>query len=296
MNSRQLKYVIALAEERNFSQAAQKFEISQPAFSKQIISLENELGIKLFDRGVVPLVLTPAGEFFVYKAKKLLLEEEALLKGVEEYKSDERGRLTIGIAPFRSLYVMPEIVLEIKEKFPRIQLVLEEHGLEQLKKGLFEGAYDFAIMNLPVDEVDFDVIPLLPDELVLAVPNRLLHLIDGNQSERKIDLKACKKLPFVAVGKNQEMRKLFERIFAKEEVEPQIFVEVTGITTAREMVRKGVAATLLPRQFLQRAAENENITLFELGQTEYSRQPAIVLRRGQYVSKYAQFAIELLKK
>ncbi len=174
--------------------------------------------------------------------------------------------------------------------------MLEEHGLEQLKKGLFEGAYDFAIMNLPVDEVDFDVIPLLPDELVLAVPNRLLHLIEGNLGERKIDLKACKKLPFVVVGKKQEMRKLFERIFAKEEIEPEIFVEVTGITTAREMVRKGVAATLIPKQFLQNEIRNGDVTLFEISYNEYVRQPAIVLRRGQYVSKYAEFAIELLKK
>ncbi len=299
MNSKQLQYVLAIAKERNFSQAAQRFKISQPALSKQIISLEEELGIKLFDRSTTPLSLTPAGEFFVQKAKKLLFEEETLIKAIEQYKNGYKGKLTIGIAPFRSLYLMPQTVLAIKEKFPDIQLVIKEHGLELLEKGLLEGHYDFAIMNLPVAETDFEVIPLEEDSVVLAVPNNLLHLVDTETKWQKpgmIDLSYCKKLPFVVLGQNQEMRRLFENLCAKAEIEPNIFVEVTGVTTAREMVRAGLAAALLPKQFLRKEIENENITLFGLGQTEYSRQPAVVLRRGQFVSEYAEFAIELLKK
>lgn len=294
MNSKQLQYVLALAEERNFSQAAQRFKISQPALSKQVIALEQELGIKLFDRSTTPLSLTPAGEFFVQKAKRLLFEEETLIKAIEQYKNGDKGKLTIGIAPFRSLYLMPQIVLAIKEKFPDIQLAIREHGLERLEKGLLEGQYDFAIMNLPIDETDFEVIPLEEDSVVLAVPNRLLHLIDQEKTN-EIDLADCKNLPFVVVGQSQEMRKLFDKLCSKAKIEPNIFIEVTSVTTAREMVKSGVAAALLPKQFLQREAESENITLFNLKQTEYSRQPAVVLRRGQFVSKYAEFAIELFK-
>ncbi len=294
MNSRQLQYAVILAETRSFSHAAQNLAISQPAFSKQIISLENELGIKLFDRSTTPLSLTPAGEFFVQKAKKLLFEEETLINAIEQYKTGDKGKLTIGIAPFRSLYVMPEIVMKLKEQFPHLQLVLEEHGLAQLQIGLLEGLYDFAIMNLPVNELDFNVIPLSPDTLVLAVPNRLLHLIDSKKTD-EIDLADCKNLPFVVVGQSQEMRKLFDKLCSKAQIEPNIFIEVTGVTTAREMVKEGVAATLLPKQFLQHESKIENVTLFNLNQTEYTRQPAIVLRRGQYISKYAEFAIELFK-
>ena len=222
MNSRQLQYAVILAETHSFSHAAQNLAISQPAFSKQIISLENELGIKLFDRSTTPLSLTPAGEFFVQKAKRLLFEEETLLKAMEQYKSGETGKLIIGIAPFRSLYVMPEIVLKLKEKFPHLQLVLEEHGLAQLQKGLLEGLYDFAIMNLPVNELDFDVIPLSPDTLVLAVPNRLLHIIDRTKTD-EIDLADCKNLPFVVVGQNQEMRKLFDKLCSKSQNRAKYF-------------------------------------------------------------------------
>ena len=296
MNSKQLKYVITLAETRNFSQAAQKLKISQPAFSKQIISLENELGIKFFDRGSIPLSLTPAGEFFIKKAKLFLLEEENMMRKIEEYKNGETGKLTIGIVPFRSLYILPGIIRDIKEKFPQTQLVICEHGLEQLKKGLTEGMYDFAIMNLPIDETDFEVIPLEKDSIVLAVPNSLLRLVDNVNKEERVDLADCKRLPFAVVGKNQEMRKLFDKLCAKAGLNPEIYVEVTGVTTARELVKAGVAATLLPKQFLQHEPEHEGMTLFELKQDEYTRQPGIVFRRGQYISKCAEYAINLLKK
>ena len=298
MNSRQLQYVVVLARTCNFSQAAKEFEISQPAFSKQIISLENELGVKLFERGTNPLSLTAAGSFLVEKAKKILYEEKALLRAMEQYKTGDSGKLTIGISPVRSLCMMPKLVLKIKERFPNLEIVLKEHSLSQLKKGMSEGSYDFAVINLPIDETEFQVLPLKADSFVLAVPNRLLHLVEKNNGDEEnnvIGLENCRKLPFVVVGKSQEMRKIFDKLCAKANIEPNILVEVTGVTTTREMVEKGVAATLIPKQYMRDEAENTDITLFEIKQNEYSRQPAIVLKRGQYISKYAKFAIELLE-
>ena len=76
MNSRQLHYAIMLSEIRNFSQVAEKLNISQPALSKQILSLENELGIKLFDRTTTPLTVTPAGQHFIQGAADLVYKED----------------------------------------------------------------------------------------------------------------------------------------------------------------------------------------------------------------------------
>ena len=163
MNSRQLQYAITLSEVRNFSQAAEKFEISQPAFSKHIISLENEIGVKLFDRGTNPLSLTPAGEFFIEKARKMVFEEDVLLKSIERYKTGEKGKLTIGAVPFRSSYMMPGLIKKLKDKYEGLQVNLVEYGLSVLKQGLLDGEYDFAIMNLPVNEPEFDTIPLEKD-------------------------------------------------------------------------------------------------------------------------------------
>ncbi len=295
MNSRQLQYAILLAEARNFSQVAESLDISQPALSKQIISLENELGVKLFDRTTTPLSLTAAGEFFVKKAEELLFEEDVLLKTMSRYKTGEQGKLTIGISPFRSLYLMPEVITKFKQKYPNIQIVLSEHGRSQLHKGISEGLYDFAITNLPVDESKLDIIPLEPDTLVLAVPSALTHKINElGENSTKINLSQCSELPFVVLSQGQEMRQLFDKLCKLSRVTPPISLEVIGITTAWAMVQAGIAATILPKQFAQSDYSGKNIALFEIDQDTYVRQPVIVTRRGQFISEYAQCAIQIL--
>ena len=296
MNTRQLQYVMALSETRNFSQAAQKFNISQPAFSKQIIALEEELGVKLFDRNFTPLSPTAAGEFFIKKAKEILLAEELMIKSMDRYKEGEKGKIIIGIAPFRSLYIMPRLIAEMKDKFPGITVSLIEKPLMELKKDLLDGEMDFAIMNLPITEPDLHAVPLPKDTLVLALPKKMLCLIDGNETPQKVkSLARFSKVPFVTVGEQQEMRKLFEKLCAVSDINPEIYAEVNGVTTAWEIVKKGLAATLVPRQFAQNEAEIYDIELIEIQQKIYVRQPAVVTREGQFVSEYVRFATEVLK-
>ena len=116
MNTRQIQYAIALSELGNFSKVAQQLDISQPALSKQIIHLEKELGIRIFNRDTTPLTLTPAGEFFLREARKLLHKEEQLLRTMARFRTGERGRLAIGISPFRSMYLLPPKKKKKKER------------------------------------------------------------------------------------------------------------------------------------------------------------------------------------
>ena len=280
-----------LAKTRNFSQAAQNLNMSQPAFSKHIISLENELGVKLFDRGINPLSLTPAGEFFIEKAQKMVFEEDILLKTMEKYKSGERGKLIIGAVPFRSSYMMPALIKKVKDKYPHLQIELREYGLSILKEELLGGEYDFAIMNLPVAEPEFETIPLEKDILVLAVPGKYESLVKCNKKVKIKDLSAVQDIPFVTVGKEQEMRKLFDALCIDANIEPNIYATVTGVATAWEVVKSGEAATIIPRQFAEARGNLNGVKLFEIENIPYIRQPAIVTRRGQFVSEYAKFAI-----
>lgn len=293
MQSRQLQYALVIARTRSFSQAAQELNITQPALSKQIISLESNLGVKLFDRATTPISLTPAGEHFLSRAQKLLFEEEQLLKTMEQYKTGESGKLVIGISPFRSLYLMPDIVLALKKRFPGLQIVLNEQNSAQLHKGIMDGSYDFAIMNLPVDESQLDVTLLEKDVLVLAVHRSLAGYIrwKNKKPAASISMAECASLPFVTLGAGQELRLLFDKLCAHASITPQIEVEVNGVATAWSMVQAGIGAAILPRQFL---GENSQVILLPLSQNTYVRQPAVVTKHQQYISLYAQYAIDLL--
>ena len=295
MNSRQLQYAVLLAKARSFSHVAEDLGISQPALSKQIIALEEELGVKLFER-TTPLTLTAAGEHFAARAEHLLFEEEQLLKTMERYRTGESGKLVIGISPSRSIYLMPDFVRAMKKQFPRLQIILREGSTALLHKGICDGLYDFAILNLPVDEMQLDVHPMKQDSLVLVVPQALLPLIpEAPQApDAPLDLAACEALPFVTLSPGQELRGQFDKLCAQARLEPDIQLEAGSVIATWAMVREGFGAAVLPLQFIQHSMD-DSVCIFPLRQITATRQPAVVLKRGQYISPYTEHAIGLLQ-
>ncbi len=292
MNTKQIQYALALSETLSFSQVAEQLGISQPALSKQIQHLEKELGVKLFDRSFNPVVLTPAGEYFIRNARELVYKEEQLHKALARFQSGERGRLVIGISPFRCMYLIPRIVKKVRDRFPGVQVVLHEIGSDVLRKEAAEGKYDFAVVNLPVDESVLEATPIEPDTLVLAVPNALCATLPAENG--MVDFAACRDLPFVVVGQNQEMRQLFDKLCASADFHPNIVAEVVGLISAWALTHAGVGATVLPLQFVSGTSFDENITLYTLKNIDFTRQPMVVRRKGQFLSEYARYAIDLL--
>lgn len=294
MNTRQLQYAVELSRHRNFSQVAARLGISQPALSKQILALEKELGTKLFERST-PLTLTAAGEYFIREAEKILYGSEQLLRSMEGFREGTRGKLSVGISPFRAQYLMPRIAPRLLAEYPDVELVLHEEPSDALRRGAIEGKYDLAIVNLPVDETALDVTPLSADTLVLAVPLRLIgSLPQAVQDAKQLSFADCKKLDFVLLSETQEMRLLLEKCCSHAGFHPKAKAEVVGLSTAWALCRAGVGATLLPRQFIEQSAPNSTVKLYSLSDAKRSRQPVIVTRRGAYLSEYAKCAIRLL--
>lgn len=298
INNKQLEYAIELSKLLNFSLVAEKFRISQPALSKQISNLEKELGVELFNRKKKHITLSAAGEYFFNEAQNLLYREKQLYRSMEDFKSGTCGNLIIGVSPFRSLYLLPKICKKMKEAYPGIKIILHEDSSDQLRKKAEEEKFDFAIVNLPVDESLLDVIPIEQDKLVLAVPKSMLSLMNAKRegSLQQIDFRNCENLPFIVVSKIQEMRVLFDKMCSASNIHPKITMEVVGLTTAWAMARAGIGATLLPMQFISSMESDDSICLFVPDCETNIRQPAIITRRGQYVSQYAKYAIDLLKK
>ncbi|MBR5586363.1 MAG: LysR family transcriptional regulator [Clostridia bacterium] len=296
MNDKQLEYAIALSKSLNFSHVAEKYGISQPALSKQIHALEKELGIELFNRKQSPIVLTAAGKYFFREASELVYKEEQLIKSLDGFKCGDKGVLNIGVSPFRALYLLPELCKKIREEFPDITITLHEDTSDILRAKAAEGKFDFAIVNLPVNEAILDAIPIEEDMLVLAIPTKFLPRLDipAPAPMSEIDFKICKDIPFVVIREAQEMRTLFDKICLVAELKPTIAMEVVGLATAWSMATKGIGATLLPLQFIKAMGNSSDLTLFIPKCDSRIRRPSVVTRRGQYISPHARYAIDIL--
>jgi DNA-binding transcriptional LysR family regulator len=172
---RQLRYVVAVADQRNFSRAAEQLGIAQPALSQQILKVERELGYDLFlrhPRGALP---TPAGEAFVTDARAAVAAFDDAVERAGRRGRGETGRLTVGFTAVSALDLMPLIMGEFAERYPDVDLQLRESTYADPSGGLASGASDVAFVRPPFKTTGlwFEVLTEEPRMLALPVTHRL---------------------------------------------------------------------------------------------------------------------------
>ena len=170
MTLNQLKYVLELIAAQSFSAAAQRLGLTQPALSLQIQNLENELDFKIIDRSRKPFELTPEGEIFIVKAREIVLLAESLSDLSTELSSHIRGILRVGIIPTLSPYLIPLFIGKLNDKYPDLQIEIQEIITEEIVTRLNLGELDVGILSTPLEApVKFE--PLFYEKFYLYVPD-----------------------------------------------------------------------------------------------------------------------------
>lgn len=170
MEMHQLRYVVAVARTGNFSRAAEQCHVSQPSLSQQIQKLEHELGERLFDRMKREAKPTPSGEAFLQRAMKILEEVDAARREAAEAKDLLRGSLTVGVLPTIAPYLLPGSLAAFTERFPGVELIVQEETTARLVKLALGYDIDFAIASRPIADERLAVRDLFVEELRVALP------------------------------------------------------------------------------------------------------------------------------
>lgn len=147
MNLKRLKHLLALADERNFARAAARVHLSQPAFSRSIQALEEELEIRLFDRGNTEVSASAAGLFVIQRARKLLFDSRCLERDIALYRKNLIGNLAFGVGPFPAASMLPELMPELRQTYPGITLRVEVNNWNYLLEHLRNEELDFFVAD-----------------------------------------------------------------------------------------------------------------------------------------------------
>ncbi|WP_346293719.1 LysR substrate-binding domain-containing protein [Sphaerothrix gracilis] len=170
MELRHLRYFIAVAEELHFSRAAERLCISQPPLSQQIRSLEEELGVKLFERTKRHVQLTEAGKVFLDRCYVVLAQLEQAIVATQRVERGEVGQLEIGFVGSATYTVLPEILSVFREQFPAVDLRLHELTTAQQIYALHNKQVDVGIVRSAITEPGLEVKCILQESLMLALP------------------------------------------------------------------------------------------------------------------------------
>ena len=172
MTLTELKYLIAVAEERHFGRAAERSHVSQPSLSAAIKHVEDELGVRVFERGKRGVAVTEVGTEVVAQARRAL-EEAARIKTVaKQGKNQLRGALKLGVIHTIAPYLLPQLVAALRKSAPEMPLDIEENMTANLDRLLKAGEIDVAILALPYEAPGIAVEPLYEEDFQVVVPAR----------------------------------------------------------------------------------------------------------------------------
>lgn len=291
MEFRQLQYVVQLANEKNFSRAAEKLHIAQPSLSQQIAKLEKELGIQLFQRNTSSVDLTYAGSIFAKRAQKILDMVAQLQNEMDDISQMRKGRLMIGSLPITGAHIWPKVLPIFRQRYPDIEIVLVEETTAVLEQLTANGQTDVSLLTLPLQDKTLDYIPLIEETIYLAVPQNhpLACRTEG------VSLSAFADQPFIMLKKGQGFRDTSVQICADAGFSPQIVFESSNIETVQSLVAAGMGVGFVP-QMVARAAWSEHAPVYLTITEPYTPYRTIVIahKRDRYMTKAAMAFIRTM--
>lgn len=297
MNDRQLKYILTIAQEGNITTAAQKLYISQPSLSSLLANVENELGIKLFDRSISRISLTYAGECFVEAAKRILSIKAELEHQICDIQDCQKGRLTIGCGRQLSSILFPRIIPAFRSKYPGFTVKLFEESLPVLHNMLSSGDLDIAFTYVNIDNKKLECIPLFDEEITLITPPSFKPSSVVKKDGHKfpiIELSNFDEKPFVLFKTGHNLRGIIDKIFADFSIHPNIILETDNWQTCVGMVTAGEAFTILPYSSIA-VSDSDSLSFYSLD-GDYYRHMYIYYHKDIYLPKIIEEFINLAQE
>lgn len=238
---RQLESLVAVADSRSFRRAASNLGISQPALSAQVQAAEQVLGIQVFERDRRSVLITPAGEDVVSRAREALIAVDAVGDAARRRGEPLVGALRLGVIPTIAPYWLPALLPEVHRRFPKLELILREDQTSRLLSLLSAGQLEIALLAIPV-QGDFTTAPVAREGFIAAAP-RGAPLIKhrGKLTEADLDDQTVLLLEDGHCLRDQALE-VCKRAGAVESVE----VRATSLPTLVQMVAGGLGVTLLP--------------------------------------------------
>jgi len=246
MELRHLRYFVAVGEALNFTKAATRLRIAQPALSRQVADLEDELGVDLLKRTSHGVVLTAEGKLFLEKAQEILKHADESVTKVRALARGEFGELQAGYVPPLDLHILPRALAEFQRMTPGVKVVLHDRGSDELCDELRNGKLHLALMMQPSEEstagIEFEEIGSYPFFVAMASGHPLTRT-------KAVSVETLAKQPLVVLDRrrNSEFHRILKRVFAP--LRPNIATEVDSVNSLITEIGVGKCVAVVSQLF-----------------------------------------------
>jgi LysR family transcriptional activator of glutamate synthase operon len=291
MELRQLRYLVALADERHFTRAAAREHIAQPALSQQVRRLEEEVGLALVERTTRRVALTGAGELLVARARRILAEVETARDELQGLRGVQTGHVSVG-----ALHTMGPVDVSLAlaifhERHPGVELTVREQSSEELAEMLRVDEIDLAFLSVTerIESHGLGLHQLISEELVALLPRD--HPLGRRRRVRMAELSGDE---FIGYREGSRLRELLEAAGRQAGFEPRVKLESNESQRIRRLVARGLGVAILPRSDAEEPGAD--VTVAALTEPSLSRDITLAWRAARRQSPAAAEFIDLARE
>lgn len=296
MKLKQLEIFVKVAETQSFSKAARELYMTQPTVSSRISSLEQELGVKLLARNTREVSLTEAGDkLYPYACQMVRLQEriEELFKNAENETSQ---RINISASTIPSQYLLPDILVKMKEKYPKEQFKIKETDSAGAVQDVIDGTADIGFTGTVIAQKVCRYISFYQDELVVIMPNTE-HYQKIKQTQTSLNWMLSE--PVIMREEGSGTRKEAEKLLKQAGISPDqldIVANMENTEAIKRSVKYGIGITVISKLAVQEEIETGAILEFPIYETGGKRTLNIVYHNNYPLPKSAERLIKIVRE
>jgi LysR family transcriptional regulator, transcription activator of glutamate synthase operon len=288
MELRQLRYLVALAEEGNFTRAAANEHIAQPAMSQQIRRLEDELGLALVERTTRRVALTEAGQLLVVRCRRILAELESADAELQALRGVHTGHVTVGAMHTMGPVDLSLVLALFRKRHPEVRFTVREQTSEEMAEMLRVDELDLAFLSVTerVESRGLGLHQLVSEELVVLLPRE--HHLSGRTELRMAELDGE---TFISFREGARLRELLMAAGREAGFEPRVPLESNEPQRVRRLASRGLGVAILPRSDAE--GFGADVAVVSLTKPSLRRDITIAWREGRRLSPAAAEFLEL---
>ncbi|QFU76200.1 LysR family transcriptional regulator [Halioglobus maricola] len=287
MDNQNLRAFLLVAETGSFSGAAAKLHLTQPAVSKRVALLEDELDAALFDRIGRNVTLTEAGEALLPHAKAVEQQLEAAVQSVRDLSGETQGQLRLATSHHIGLHRLPPVLSTFSNEYPQVHIDIDFMDSEQAYELIHQGKAELAVVTLsPQAESNVVSIPVWQDPLdfMIARDHPLLTRVNAPS------LQAMSEYPAILPGLNTYTGQIIKSLFDSHELELQVSMATNYLETIRMLASVGLGWTILPRSM-----RDATLARLEVQEINIERTLGLVYHEGRSLSRAARAFINAVR-
>lgn len=301
MDFRELHYILAIAKHQTITRAAESLYVSQPTLSKFLITLENELGQKLFRKVGHKYVLTYAGERYTERAKEIIRIKKELDTELDDILNKDIGVLNVAFPNMRCTYMLPLVLPEFRRRHPNVKVNLVEGDSDRNDQRILEGEVEIAFYSKPnTMNPQLTYEPLGEEELLICVkkghPVKRYAVPNPHSRYPRLDPERLKDELILRMMPNQRTRQITDDYFREHGLSYENEMYTSSLPAIIELVAVGYGASFVFESHLHHRQMQTPIDCYSFGETRTVSDFVVVYRKDSYLSRYARDFIDLARQ